>query len=76
MNVVMTGHSTQHDIGVSYHIEEEINQLRNKQKAENINAVDEHEYDYAMGTMFNDMINECEKLGDYVVNVVQARFGV
>jgi phosphate:Na+ symporter len=23
-----------------------------------------------------DLINECEKLGDYVVNVVEARFGI
>ena len=31
---------------------------------------------YDLGTYYNDFINECEKLGDYVVNVVQARFGV
>jgi phosphate:Na+ symporter len=40
-----------------------------------VRAVNNKEYDYAIGTMFNDIINECEKLGDYVVNVVQARFG-
>ena len=32
-------------------------------------------WDYATGTLYIDFVNECEKLGDYVVNVVQARFG-
>ena len=32
-----------------------------------------HEYTYAIGTMYMDIVGECEKLGDYVVNVVEAR---
>ena len=44
-------------------------------KTENLSAVNNHEYDYAVGTLYVDMINELEKLGDYVVNVVEARFG-
>ncbi len=75
MNVVMTGHSHEHDIRDTYRIENDINQLRQRLKADNVRAVNNKEYDYAIGTMFNDIINECEKLGDYVVNVVQARFG-
>ena len=42
---------------------------------QNIRAVDDHQYDYATGTIYIDLVNGCEKLGDYVVNVVQARFG-
>ena len=76
MNTVMTGHSSDHDISGTYRIESDINEMRHQLKKDNIRAVDEHEYDYAIGTMYNDLINECEKLGDYVVNVVQARFGV
>ena len=49
--------------------------MRDKLKSENISSVNEHQYDYAMGTMFTDIVSECEKLGDYVVNVVQARLG-
>ena len=75
MNNVMAGHSREHDIRNTYKIENDINQLRSKLKAENVSAVNEHEYDYAIGTMFSDMVGECEKLGDYIVNVVQARFG-
>ena len=75
MNNVMTGHSREHDIRDTYRIENDINQLRQQLKAENVKAVNDHEYDYAIGTMYTDMVGECEKLGDYVVNVVQARFG-
>ena len=75
MNKVMTGHRYEHDINETYRIENEINMLRQRMKNDNIRAVNDHEYDYAVGTIFTDLVNECEKLGDYVVNVVQARFG-
>ena len=75
MNSVMTGHSRQHDIRESYRLENDINQLRQHLKADNIRAVNDHEYDYALGTMYTDLVSECEKLGDYIINVVQARFG-
>jgi phosphate:Na+ symporter len=75
MNLVMTGHSREHDIQESYRIENDINLMRQRLKAANIRSINDRQYDYALGTMFADLINECEKLGDYVVNVVQARFG-
>jgi len=75
MNIVMTGHAREHDINDSYRIEEDINQMRNRLKAESIAAVNDQQYDYVVGTMFSDLVGECEKLGDYVINVVQARFG-
>ena len=76
MNSVMEGHISEYDINDTYSIEHEINQMRNNLKKDNIRAVDEHEYSYAVGTVYNDFINECEKLGDYAENVVQARFGI
>ena len=75
MNTIMSGHRFEHDIRDSYRIENEINQMRQRLKNDNIRAVNDHEYDYAIGTIYIDLVNECEKLGDYVVNVVQARFG-
>ena len=75
MVIVMSGHRHEHDIRETYRIENDINQMRQRLKEGNIRAIDAHEYDYAIGTIFTDLINECEKLGDYVVNVVQARFG-
>ena len=75
MNIVMEGQSKEHDIRDTYRIENDINSMRQRLKLENIRAVDDHEYDYAIGSMYIDIVNECEKLGDYVVNVMQARFG-
>ena len=75
MNIVMTGHLYEHDIHETFRLENDINQMCQRLKNENIRAVNEHEYDYAIGTIYIDLINECEKLGNYVVNVVEARFG-
>lgn len=63
----------QKDLKNTYCIENDINALRNRLKSENIAAFNHHEYDYTLGTIYIDIIMECEKLGDYVVNVVQAR---
>ena len=76
MNIIMKGHRNEHDIRDTYRIENDINQMRDRLKVGNIRAVNDHEYAYALGTIFADLISECEKLGDYVVNVVQARFGI
>ncbi len=75
MNVLMNGRKDGYDVNRSFNIENEINNYRNQLKSQNINDVNNHEYNYAMGTMYMDIIGECEKLGDYVVNVVEARMG-
>lgn len=73
MNLLIKGPREQQNMNETFRIENEINTLRNRLKAENINNVDNRKYDYALGTMYIDIISECEKLGDYVVNVVEAR---
>ncbi|MBO5580737.1 MAG: Na/Pi cotransporter family protein [Prevotella sp.] len=75
MNLVLGGRREEYDTKDTFRIENDINQMRKKFKEDNIRDINEREYDYTMGTIYIDMINECEKLGDYVVNVVQARFG-
>lgn len=60
------------DINKSFNIENEINNYRNQLKNQNILDVNNKEYDYQMGVHYMDIIAECEKLGDYVVNVVEA----
>ena len=64
-----------YNINRTFNIENEINNYRNQLKAQNIIDVNNHEYTYAEGTIYIDLVNECEKLGDYVVNVVEARMG-
>ena len=75
MNQLMGGRKESYDINRTFNIENEINNYRNQLKAQNIVDVNNHEYTYAEGTIYIDLINECEKLGDYVVNVVEARMG-
>ena len=75
MVTIMSGHRNEHDIRETYRLENDINQMRQQLKNDNIHAINNHDYDYAVGTIFADLINECEKLSDYVVNVVEARFG-
>jgi phosphate:Na+ symporter len=75
MNQLMQGRKESFDVNKTFNIENEINNYRNQLKSQNINSVNNHEYTYAEGTVYMDLVNECEKLGDYVVNVVEARMG-
>ena len=75
MNQLMGGRKESFDVNRTFNIENEINNYRNQLKAQNIIDINNHEYTYAEGTVYMDLINECEKLGDYVVNVVEARMG-
>ena len=76
MNRLMGGRKESFNVNRSFNIENEINNYRNQLKAQNIADINNHEYTYAVGTIYMDLINECEKLGDYVVNVVEARMGL
>jgi phosphate:Na+ symporter len=60
------------DVDISFNIENEINTLRNKLKTHNIEDVNSKKYDYTVGVIYMDFIAECEKLGDYAINVVEA----
>lgn len=76
MNKLLGGRKEAYDVNRTFNIENEINNYRNQLKAQNIIDVNNHEYTYAEGTIYIDLVNECEKLGDYVVNVVEARMGM
>ena len=64
------------DIAASITIENKINELRNTLRQQNVTNVDNHVYTYEAGTVFMDLVTECEKTGDYVMNVLEARLGV
>jgi len=76
MNQLMGGRKESYNVNRTRNLENEINNYRNQLKAQNIVDINNHEYTYAVGTIYMDLINECEKLGDYVVNVVEARMGL
>lgn len=60
------------DINESLNIENEINNYRSQLKESNLTDINEHLYNYQAGIQYMDIISECEKLGDYVINVVEA----
>ncbi len=75
MNRVLSGRRDDYSYSDSETIENSINSLRNTLKQQNIDNLDNRVYGYDNGTVFNDLIGECEKTGDYVMNVVEARLG-
>lgn len=76
MNTALAGRREDFDINESIEVEKKINALRNTLRQQNIDNVDDRVYSYEAGTVFMDMVNECEKTGDYVMNVLEARMGV
>jgi len=73
MNVVVKyGEQRYVDLNKSYNIEHEINNYRSQLKNQNIVDINNHQYDYQMGVYYMDIISECEKLGDYIINVIEA----
>lgn len=76
MNQMFVRQLAEINVHESFNIENQINNFRDLVKTQNINDVNNHVYNYSVGTMYMDLVNECEKLGDYVVNVVEARTGV
>ena len=75
MNVLLTGHKEDLGLAASQDVEYRINACRNILKQQNIQNLDAHEYGYDIGTVFTDLIVECEKTGDYIINVAEARLG-
>lgn len=60
------------DLKNAYGMESQLNDFRSKCRDENLEAVNTSVYNYRLGTFYNDFIGECERIGDYVINVVQA----
>ena len=75
MIVVVSGRRKDLSLADSLSIENDINELRNQLKGEIVVGVNSHQYSYAIGTLYNDIVADCEKIGDYVMNIVEARLG-
>ena len=72
MNFMFSHNKDNIDVNRSFNIENEINNFRNQLKTQNIVDVNDGKYPYESSVVYMDMIVECEKMGDYVVNVVEA----
>ena len=60
----------QSDIINSYNQEREINNMRNQLRVANVENINEHHYEYQAGIYYMDIIGSLEKVGDYIINVV------
>ena len=69
--VIKQGEERYVDINKSYNIEHEINNYRTQLKTQNIQDINNKLYDYQLGVFYMDLISECEKLGDYIINVIE-----
>ena len=75
MIVVVSGRRKDLSLADSLAIEHDINELRTQMRNDTVVAVNTQQYSYALGTLYNDIVADCEKIGDYVMNVVEARLG-
>ena len=75
MNTLLSGRKEEFDLTMPEDIERRINACRNALKQQNLDSLNDHLYGYDKGTVFADLVSECEKTGDYIVNVVEARIG-
>ena len=71
MHAVITA-DHQIDANRTLNLENEINDYRKLLKEKNVADIESQKYSYQMGVHYMDVVNDCEKLGDYVVNVVEA----
>jgi Na+/phosphate symporter len=60
------------DLNKAYNKEDEINNYRNQLRNSNIDSINKDSYNYLSGIFYMDIISECEKIGDYVINVLEA----
>lgn len=60
------------DVNRTLNFENEINDYRKLLKEKNVLDIESQKYSYQMGVHYMDVVNDCEKLGDYIVNVVEA----
>jgi phosphate:Na+ symporter len=54
----------------AYNKEREINNLRNQLRAKNVENINSGRYDYQAGIFYLDAVADLEKVGDYIINVV------
>ena len=65
-------HISNEEVNRSVNIENEINNFRNQLKLQNVEDVKGKKYSYQASVTYMDIIVECEKMGDYIINVVEA----
>jgi phosphate:Na+ symporter len=63
------------DISNAQNAEYNINECRNHLREEHIVNIESNSYNYLTGVYFMDVLAELEKIGDFLINISQARVG-
>lgn len=74
LNTLKTGSHA--DAMEGFNVENELNLYRKELKINNVSDIADGKYSYQMGVFYMDMVNECEKLSDYAINIIEARTGL
>ena len=72
LDALENDHVSDDELNRSLNTENEINNLRNQLKTQNILDVNAKKYEYQESVTYMDIITECEKMGDYIINIVEA----
>ena len=56
-----------------FFINQEIKNFKKQLRNQNAADINNHEYSYHLGTLYLDIINECEKIGEYIQNIIEAK---
>ena len=70
-NLEATSEDRLDNIQNAYNAEENLNVMRNNLRDEEIENIDRNSDNYVTGVYFMDLINELEKMGDFIINVSQ-----
>lgn len=60
------------ELNRSKNTENEINNFRNQLRTQNILDINAKKYEYQVSVTYMDIIIECEKMGDYIINIMEA----
>lgn len=70
--VIKTPKIIDRDLIDSQNIERTINNKRDSLKKLNVENLNQNVYSYQNGVFYMDIVSECERAGDYIINVVEA----
>ena len=70
--VTMLTHEEEFPLSVAQDMERDINNFRDILKSEHLDNLQKGIYNYDIGIIYNDIISQCERIGDYTINVVES----
>ena len=66
------GYTQINDIANAQDVEQDINEYRNNLKEEHLLNLENKTYNYLTGVYYMDLVNECESVGDFMINISEA----